>query len=589
MPEGSSYGVASVYNDENELRLPGAAISLPSAADPHLDPALVEGGAGLLLDHVSCSTGRNTDIETGKSDNGGDSPRIDSNGTTPRFLSQGIPTAQKSNRDYDMRRVIIAYSLCCLSSIVSHVLRMPLSTNKVELQLSLDLQTTDLTHLDNSFMILHTMGQMASTLLANRVVTMLPVTAHHFVIGVAISLLYVSDKLIHFMFVYAIAGFVSGPVSWILFSHLSTWLPEEHSFPMMTLWFTCTDIGYICGAIMCFYIQEYWNWRWSYVVSGMMNVVLSVLLFCLHDERKQPLDSNKLVDPKHVIQVKISHIVKFFKSIRKDDPKINKFISESKKQAGVDGETRLDYILSGIEQIKTKDRSTEQDDLANEAANPTTFVYRRVEELSQAARQYISGILKMVYIGRIVPAHFILRLVRSCISSWISYYVCTVYDYTTSEGTFVSFVLRVGNCVGNIVPAMICNMLWMKRPLKTCFVLYGVSASSVLALCLLDLTSSLTASLCCCTCGILTASAEAIMMAKGIRSLCDRSNLTQSESMSIYSFLVTISTMESLAQGFLVSYVVEWYGWTLLFSIFVVALIVATGLLYEPAKDETLN
>lgn len=587
MPAEATNDSCDVVQEAQDGTPSKVTIPLEPIATPNTPEDNREGCIDLISEDDNLGISDNADIETGVSENE-HTPIAGSISSTPRNVVKSLPPSAAEQSDYEICRVIFAFSVCCLSSVVSHVIRIPLYTTKVELQNSMNFSTLDLTHLDNLFSVFHALGQMGSPFLSSTPHSVLMTTFHHIVMGLTISVLFVSNNFLQFSIVYAVAGFVSGPTWAILFAHLSAWLPKKYSFPMITLWFTCTDFGYIIGGLICMYVHLHWVWRLSYIVTGLLNVLVGVVLFCFHDECKEPLEDGRLIDPRAIIKRNIGTIVSFIHKLRWGDPKVSKFIENEGKESAPIIDSRREFILSGISNIKSRGRdeatSTAKWGFNNDAW--FTYALSTYEKMLTSTRQYIFVIQRMSYLGRILTVSFILKMVKYFLSSWMSFYVCTVYNYSASRGSYVTFMLRLGNCIGNLGSAILCKAYWKDRPLTACLYFYGMSTVVVFSFCIIDFSSILVYSICCFLCGVVTTAAEAIMMAKGIKSLCDRSQLSQRESVSVYGFILSTTTVGSVAQGFLVAYVVDNYGWTTLFGIFVVALMGATGLLYKPSWAE---
>ncbi|ORM39752.1 uncharacterized protein BXIN_0026 [Babesia sp. Xinjiang] len=490
----------------------------------------------------------------------------------------------KVELSYDMRRMLFGFALCCLSTFVSHVLRMPLSSTKVNLQRSMDLSTRDLTHLDASYAICHVLGQMSTPALSSKSNSVVLVALYQFSMGFAMMLLFAPSQLYYFILVYGFTGFMTAPTWSVLFSHLSEWLPKEYSLPLITVWFTGADLGSIAGIMICIYAEATWGWRSTYVVSGLLNIAVAIMLFSLYDNCKDPMSDGRLVDPPAIIRANITTMSKYVRQI--GQPRYMETFIESKEQPPVTPpDSHRNFILSGISNVNQQARVKD-----SRASYVFYSLCSRISTLFGKVRRmtidYVSVLYRVSYMGRIALSSFVLKLVKHCFCSWVNFYVSTMYGFTPAQGNYLTLTLSVGCCVGNILVALVCRILWKDRPLTACMYFYGLSAIAVFLFSLMDFSWLLLSYFCCCLCGIVTTAAEAILMARGIKSLCERSKLTQRESLTVYGFILAASTLGSVCQGFLVASIVDWYGWSALLGLFVAALMCATALLHKPSQTE---
>ncbi|GIX66013.1 glucose-6-phosphate exchanger SLC37A2 isoform X1 [Babesia caballi] len=527
------------------------------------------------------------DVESGLQ--GCDPSSDPASGSSPSDAAT-LSLATKAAKDYDFRRVLFSFSLCWLSTFIGQVLRTPLSSTKVSLQRVMNLTTLDLTHLDTSFAVFHALGQISSPALSSKTNSVVLVAIYQFVMGLTMTVLFAPTQFWWFIVVYGVAGFVSGPAWAVLFSHLSEWLPKEHSFQLITVWFTGSDLGAIIGTLVCIHAQEIWGWRSSYVVSGVLNMLAAVLLFCLYDNSKEPHADGSLVDPREIVHSNMRQLSHFARYMRSGGRAADTFVkgAEQPDEPGPVRDPRHEFIVSGLNNIQLD--TSDAGPAPSAAESSLCRLSRNARAVWQRACRvtcdYVAVLGRVSYLGRIIVACFILKLVKNCFGSWVNFYVSTKYGFTVAQGNYVSLTLSVGNCVGNILVAAICRVFWRDRPLTACVCFFGTSAAAVLAFSLMDFSWIFLSYACCCLCGIVTTAAEAILMARGIKSLCDRSKLSQRESLIVYGFLLAASTVGSVCQGFLVAFVVDGLGWGMLFGIFVVALMGASWLLYKLAETE---
>ncbi|CDR95713.1 MFS general substrate transporter domain containing protein,putative [Babesia bigemina] len=464
------------------------------------------------------------------------------------------PGPARPGRGYDLKRVLFAFTFCWLSTFVGQVLRMPLSSAKVNLQRNLGLTTLDLTHLDTAFSVCHVFGQMSSPALSSKTNNVALIAMYQFVMGFAMTLLFAPNSMGCFMVVYAFAGFVSGPVWAVLFSHLSEWLPKEYSFPLITVWFTGSDLGAIAGALICIYAHESWGWRSPYVVSGLLNMLVAVLMFCLYDNSKEPTSDGRIVDPRAIVRNNFRQLGRYARRIRRRRNCVESFIATEHEPPAPAPDSRREFILSGLSNIQQEVKETAAGSVSFSSLSffmrsRASGLYSKVHRVSV---DYVSALFRVSYIGRIAVASFILKLVKNCFSSWVNFYVSTMFAFTVAQGNYVSLTFSVGNCVGNMLVAFVCHVFWKGRPLTACTYFCGATAVAVLVFSLMNFSWPLLSYFFCFTTGVATAATEAILMARGIKSLCDRSELNQQESLVVYGFLLAISTVRL---GHLVRYV----------------------------------
>ncbi|GBE59616.1 zinc finger 36 family 3 [Babesia ovata] len=604
-PASSRFGYPSPASDDPTISLAGSARSvsaraelptdaLSSAREDVYDSSNITSPNVTDVEYIDISLGsldkplRSAgDLEAGPSE-------LDNTPSNASVLGEhpadggDKPNLSRSAGGYDLKRVLFAFSFCWLSTFVGQVLRMPLSSSKVNLQRSLGLTTLDLTHLDTAFSVCHVFGQISSPALSSKTNSVALVAIYQFMMGFAMTLLFAPDSMGYFVVVYAFAGFVSGPVWAVLFSHLSEWLPKEYSFPLITVWFTGSDLGAIAGTLICIYAHEIWGWRSSYVVSGLLNMLVAVLLFCLYDNSKEPTSDGRIVDPRAIVRSNIRHFERYARRIRHRRNCVESFIATASEPPAPAPDSRREFILSGLSNIQQEVKETAAGSVS--FSSFTFFMRTRATGLYSKARRisvdYVSVLFRVSYIGRIAVASFILKLVRNCFSSWVNYYVSTMYAFTVAQGNYVSLTFSVGNCVGNMLVAVVCHVFWKGRPLTACTYFCGTTAVAVLVFSLMNFSWPLLSYFFCFITGVVMSATEAILMARGIKSLCDRSELTQQESLVVYGFLLAASTVGSVCQGFLVAFVVDWYGWATLYGMFVLALVIATALLRKPSRTE---
>ncbi|GFE53799.1 MFS family transporter [Babesia ovis] len=523
-----------------------------------------------------------SDVETGFKD-----PQTAQYTSSTATLGSVAPTGATSattHVSYDMQRLLFSFALCWLSTFVSHVLRMPLSSTKVSIQRVMNLTTRDLTYLDTSYAVFHVLGQMSAPALSSKTHSVVLVALYQFVMGLVMMLLFVPEKLYYFIAAYGFTGFMTAPVWSVLFSHLSEWLPAEYSFPLITFWFAGSELGCMAGILICIYVDATWGWRSPYVVSGLINMVVALMLFCLYDNTKTALSNGRLVDPGAIIRGNFHDLSQYISRVR-ERQYVDTLIEseETPPESSTQSSTR-NFILSGIGHVNREEQlQSAFMSRVYHVTNRVTVLYGKAQRLTI---DYVSVLTSVSYMTRIAIASFTLKLVKHCLSSWVNFYVSTMYGFTPAQGNYLTLTLSVGSCMGNVLVAIVCRVFWKERPLTAATWFLGMSSIAVLLFSLMDFSWLVLSYFTCCLCGLFTTAAEAILMARGIKSLCERSRLTQHESLIVYGFLLAASTLGSVCQGFLVASIVDWYGWNVLLGIFVAALMGATWLLHKPSQTE---
>eukprot|EP00371_Babesia_bovis_P001882 XP_001610529.1 hypothetical protein [Babesia bovis T2Bo] len=591
MTSGESCDTESVVNVAVSLNAVSEEVGLNIALDTSDDAPLrdmTSSGSNDEFYDITLESSDTTnvgDLEAGCNESTNNA-NDDTTSTSPPSDAAVTPSSIPAPILYDMRRMLFSFALCWFSTFFSHVLRMPLSTTKVSLQRAMNLTTRDLTHLDTSYSICHVLGQACAPAMSARTNSVILVALYQFLMGFVMMLLFAPTSFYYFIIVYGFVGFMAGPTWAVLFSHLSEWLPTEYSFPLITLWFAGSELGSMAGILICIYADSTWGWRSTFVVSGLQNMGIGIMLFCLYDNCKDALSDGRLVDPVSIVRGNMESLWKFIGRLRERTYMETFIEGESNESEPLPRDPHREFILSGLTNAIPQARSSASG-FNIKLQLLLSRMYALFSKVHSMTVNYVSVITRVSYMGRIAVSSFTLKLVKHCFCSWVNFYVSTMFGFTPAQGNYLTLTLSVGNCIGNVLVALVCRLFWKGRPLTACTWFFGISAVAVLLFSLMDFSWLITSYACCFLCGVSTTAAEAILMARGIKSLCERSKLNQQESFIVYGFLLAASTLGSVCQGFLVASIVDWYGWSALLGIFVVALMGATVLLFKPSQTES--
>ncbi|AFZ80189.1 hypothetical protein BEWA_030420 [Theileria equi strain WA] len=446
--------------------------------------------------------------------------------------NRGIGDARKST-------IFIAYLICSVSTIVSHIIRKPLATSKVNIQKSFGSSTFELSYLDTSFLLLYSFGQLVTPSIFPKSHTILLASFFHLIIGISlISLLY-CGTLTSFVILYGIIGFSCAPAWTLIFQDLHVWLPEKNRHFLVTLWCCQAEVGYIIGTLFCAEIQTEVNWRCLFVIGGLLNLMVwAMILSCYIEPGHEDVlyVPNRLINP---VTIGRANIIRIFKGVdnfisrykassrptvaesgRRSPPKRD---SESGPIESSNDVTPLHSDQFGVILID-KNIGVEKGSKI-EASRVLASARRTVNRCYRGVNRHLlefSDLVKRVrFVNNNALAYTLVRIAKNCFAFWISFFVTTHLGYSIKNGIYTTLLFELGSCLGSLLSGLISKLVLKKHPITASTISSVFASLSIFALLAVDLSKIRTAFLFIFIIGATTTCLDTLMITRNIRVICE--------------------------------------------------------------------
>ncbi|KAK2197378.1 bifunctional MFS transporter superfamily/Major facilitator superfamily [Babesia duncani] len=458
----------------------------------------------------------------------------------------------KTTDEIDWKRLAMSFFVCCLSSIMLDILRIPLSISKVDIQRDLGVSTLELSHVDTGFLLAHALGHAVSPIVSPKSQKVLFCSIFQCVMGLIYPILFFCNDIRSFIFIFSIIGFMLSPFWVVMYSFLGSWLPKQYEFVLFTVYLTSDNVGHIIGNIMCTYVHTLIYWRAVFIMAGCLNIIGATILFTCFNEKYM---INDHFPPGHSIaRENIKVLSRLYHKIRTPEPNKNKFINNSPLDDVID--PRRQFITSGLD-VATCEQTT-----------PNTFflifgyckktITKCLKGIIRLTTSYISVIKKIEYLLYHVVAYALLKMAKQGFAFWVIYYLSTRMSFSLPNATWVAAMFSTGCAIGNLTVGYIVSKYMEHAPIRACAIWTAAASACLAVFGMLSQPTVSMASFVAVLYGIFSIGSETLILTRGIQTLCDATGITAKESIMILGFTLSSASFCMIFQGVLITFVVKW-------------------------------
>lgn len=496
--------------------------------------------------------------------------------------ARGVQDARRST-------ILIAYFLCSISTLASHIIRKPLATAKVNIQRSFKSSTFELSYLDTSFLLFYSFGQLVTPSIFPKSHTVLLASFCHLIIGVSLILLLFCGTLSSFVVIYGIIGFSCAPAWTLIFQDLHVWLPTRNRHLFVTLWCCKAELGYIIGTIVCARIQTDVNWRCLFVMGGCLNLLTWIMILSCYIEPGHEdilYIPNGIINPITIGKANLKRIVKgvdnFLKRYR---TRSSSFIESGRSRQGNESEPSSDGIpihtdKFGVVIVKDIDREVSR----IETSKVLESARRGIKKFSQGLKRHVlefSDVAKRVqFLNHNAFAYTLVRIAKNCFSFWISFFLTTHLGYSIKNGIYTTLLFELGSCMGSLISGLVSKLVLTRYPITSSAIASIFASISIFSLLAVDLSEIRTAFCFIFIIGTTITCVDTLMITRNIRAVCeDCKDATEKDFVVSCSYIFTVSTFISVIQSYFTAYIADVFGWNQLFLYLGSLLLISTGVL----------